>query len=130
MKFIKRHILAFIISTVAVVVLAVGVIFWWVNFGNIVYVDNGGSARLEKGQILKMRGVDDVSATITEFHGEGCPKNVDCIWSGLKVDYELVEGGKKYTNSGINSSVDGDNYRLSTVDTDYKTYSIVRLQHK
>ena len=134
MKFIKKHILAFAISVLVFIILAVAMVFLLrfnsdgaISADNIIFTNGDESVRLEKGQILKMRGVDDVSVIITGFTNRPCPDGTSCIWSGQSVQYELTENGKKYESGGIHSFVNSDSYSVSTGKSDYETYAMVRL---
>jgi len=135
MKFIKKHILAFTISIVVVIILAVATVFLLrfnsdgaISANNIVFTNGDKAVRLEKGQILKMRGVDDVSVIITGFTNRPCPDGASCIWSGQAVQYEITENGDKHVGGGMHSFASSDNYSVYTASSDYETYAMVSLQ--
>jgi hypothetical protein len=79
----------------------------------------GESFTLKKGESAQLKNTDVVLKVIS-FVNSPCPKNAQCIWSGLAVNHELTIAGKPYKDydSHYNVNLIGSDY------TSYATYTI------
>ncbi|MBI5401369.1 hypothetical protein HZB05_00890 [Candidatus Wolfebacteria bacterium] len=71
---------------------------------------------MKKGETARVKGLN-VFLKIKNFIYSPCPKDYQCIWSGLAVVYELTIDGKVY-----GSSFEAP-YDVLVGKTDYKTYA-------
>lgn len=67
----------------------------------------------------------NLDVRITGFYNHPCPKDVSCIWSGLRVDLEYRVNGavKNYIDL-----VRDDGYQTRIVKSDYETYATLRVE--
>ncbi len=91
-------------------------------------VSLGEKFTLKKGGIARVKD-RDATLQLKDFIYSPCPKNVQCIWSGLAVIYELTVNGKTY-DSSFGNPPQGAPYDVSVVESDYKTYATFIITKK
>ena len=80
------------------------------------YVVNAGEKfTLKKNENAQLKDTD-VVLTVTGFVYSPCPKDAQCIWSGLAVNQELTVNGKKVKPYDTHHNV-------NLIDSDYKQYA-------
>jgi len=89
-------------------------------------VDFNKAFILRKGEIAFVRNTD-VSLKITGFVYAPCPKGMQCVWSGLGVDYELTVNGQVYVHPGTAQNAP---YYVWIKQSDYKTYAKFLIKKK
>ena len=57
---------------------------------------------------------------INQFYNSPCPKNAECIWSGVGIAFEYTYQGQ--TEKGINRA-QAFGYQTTIIDTDKETYA-------
>lgn len=72
--------------------------------------------------------VGDVSIVVTGFVYSPCPPDVQCVWSGLAVLYELRVGDQVYASNQTGAPPEGAPYGVMIQDTDYQTYATLTVQ--
>lgn len=126
-RFIKKHRTFFILLVIAIVLnfiiyLAVPVI----DAGKTKFVNLNTDVRIELNQKVKLK-FSDTSAVVVHFTNDTCPAEKQCFGPGTKaVEYSLTVNGKKYATGSSNPAVDSE-YQISTISTDYETYSIIQI---
>lgn len=116
-----------IIGAITFVIL-IGVIAHKYSVRDIITVNLNEEIVLKKNETVKLEN-DDVYLTIKRFFYAPPQDGMITIWSGLAVIYELKIDGKTYETDemGILRNQNDIPYRISIVDTDYKTYAKVKI---
>jgi len=93
---------------------------------NVKIVSLGEEFTLKKGETARVEDLN-VFLKVKDFIYSPCPKEVQCIWSGLAVVFELTVDGKVYgslfDNSPHNVPLHKSPYDVLVEKTDYKTYA-------
>jgi len=61
---------------------------------------------------------------INQFYNSPCPKNTECIWSGVGIAFEYTYEGQ--TQKGINLA-QAFGYQTKIIDTDKETYAKLKI---
>ena len=86
-------------------------------------VVEGEKFTLKKGESAQLKNTN-VVLTVLGFVNSPCPKNAQCIWSGLAVNHEFTIDGKKYKPYDTH-------YNVALIESDYKnsaTYTITNAE--
>lgn len=86
---------------------------------NTVSVSLGQQFTLKKGQVAKIIDAG-LEIEIIEFFNSPCPAEVQCVWSGVGIEFEYRFNGQaqKYINL-----VQVFGYQIAIVKTDHETYA-------
>lgn len=104
-------------------------------------VPKGALASVSLGQeyqIGKNEGVglnnENFIISVEGFSNNPCPQDAQCIWSGVGVFFEYLykdERGSRtieyYNGVGTPTIIERGGYRAEMIDTDLKTYAVIRF---
>jgi len=129
-KFIKKHKLM-VSLLIAVIVLGIATSVALFSFipvvesGNTKYVNIDTSAKIEKGQTVKLK-YSDVSVEVTNFSNNSCPEGQKCYGTEPTVEY-LMKVGEQAFATGTGTNISGSGYQVKTIKSDYKTYTEIKI---
>ncbi len=91
---------------------------------NVVSVSLGQQFVLKQGQVARVVGTD-LEIEITKFYNSPCPPGMQCIWSGVGIEFEYRFNGevKKGRNIAPSQLVQVFGYKITIVGTDHETYA-------
>lgn len=124
---IKRY--KIVVAVVVVLLAIIGVLYVTlpvVTVGHYTFVNENTSARIENGQIAKLK-YSNVSVKINRFIENVCPAGQECFGSGPVIDYEFKIDGQKYVNTSLTPYIPVYRYQIKTVKTDNKTYAEIKI---
>ncbi|NTW61261.1 hypothetical protein HGB24_01050 [Candidatus Saccharibacteria bacterium] len=125
-NFGKKHKLALAItSVILLIILAIYNVMPTASIGDLIMINLDTTVKIKLGQTAKLK-YDDVSVSINHFINDPCPADKTCFGDGQFADYKFTVNGKGYyANSLITAN--GGGYKLSTISTDYTTYTEIKL---
>lgn len=88
---------------------------------SIVPVTLGQQFTLRPGETVKVDG-RDLTLRISKFFNSPCPKDAQCIWSGVGVEFEYTTGGQTYKGMALTQAM---GYEARIIKSDYTTYADV-----
>ncbi len=86
-------------------------------------VELGEEFRIAKGQTASIAGTD-FQLEILAFFNQPCPPNVNCIWSGVGIEFEYRND--RLSRRGINV-MEAFGYKITVIQTDYESFAILRV---
>ena len=86
-------------------------------------VELGQEFELKKGQRAGVAGTG-FELTILNFFNSPCPPGVQCVWSGIGIEFEYRYNGQ--LKRGINL-VKAFGYQTDVIRSDYESYAILRV---
>lgn len=131
-KFIKKH--KILLSVIAAVIVVLSLLFIFIpviNINDTKLVNSGAEVRIEKGKTAKLKD-GNASVVIVNFITDTCPVAGTCYFEENAVVYKLKINGVDYAVSSISNKTDKTIplYKLETISSDYKTYSIIKITKK
>ena len=90
---------------------------------NHLSVELGQEFELKKGQRARVAGTG-LELAILNFFNSPCPPGVQCIWSGIGIEFEYRYNGQ--SKRGINL-VRAFGYQIDVIRSDYESYAILRV---
>ena len=81
---------------------------------------------IRKGQTVSIKNTN-FQIEILAFFNQPCPPNVNCIWSGVGIEFEYRSDG--LSRRGINV-MEAFGYKITLVKTDYESFAILRITKK
>ncbi len=130
-SFFNKHKKALIIAA-AVLVIITGIcttlyyITPVISINNEKLVNLDVEFKLQQYQIAKLKS-GGVSVEIQHFSNSTCPVTSKCYTSEKAVQYMLTVNGQKYATGTADKVTGGDDYRIETVSTDYKSYANIKI---
>ena len=83
----------------------------------------GKEFELKKGQRAALSETN-FEIEILNFFNKPCPPNVNCIWSGIGIEFEYRNDGQ--TKRGINLAK-AFGYEIRVIRSDYENYAILKI---
>lgn len=83
--------------------------------------------KLQRNQTAIIKGGSS-TVRISSFINEPCPSGVQCVWSGQRVNYEIIVDGKIY-GSNFNNLNEAP-FIVQTRESDYKTYAVLVVSRR
>jgi len=83
----------------------------------------GEEFTLKESQRIMLEGTG-FELQILRFFNNPCPPNVECVWSGVGIEFEYMYRGQ--VKRGINL-VRAFGYRTTIIRSDYESYAVLRI---
>ena len=90
---------------------------------NHFFVKPGENFELKKGQSVELAGTG-FELKILNFFKQPCPPNVQCVWSGIGIEFEYRYNGQ--LRRGINL-VRAFGYQTSIIESDYESHAVLKI---
>ena len=79
---------------------------------------------LNESQRVRLEGTG-LELRIVRFFNSPCPPDVECVWSGIGIEFEYRYNGR--VKRGINL-VKAFGYKTIIIRSDYESYAVLRIE--